>query len=153
MRRILASTLFLSAAMLTAQSSTKGQGVTLEARTETPSEVKGPAVASQPVADSSAEAKPLRISKVVEPKLVKFSNVTLDSAAFHTASPDNQKMILHFVVDESGTPQHIEVVKSVNQDVDGRVVNAVRQYRYAPAKLDGQVVASDLNLVVKFESR
>ena len=153
MRRIVVSTLFLSAAMLTAQSSTKGQGVTLEARSETPSEVKAPSVATQPIADSSAEAKSLRISSVVEPKLVKYRNVTVDSADFHTANPDNQKMILHFVVDENGAPQHIEVLKSVNQDVDGRVLDAVRQYRYAPAKLDGQVVASDLNLIVKFESR
>jgi protein TonB len=153
MRRIIVSTLFLSAAMLAAQSSIKGQGVTLEARSETPSEVKAPVAATQPVVDASSEAKPIRISTVSEPKLVKYRAVTLDSADFHTASPDNQKLILHFVVDETGTPKNIEVLKSVNQDVDGRVLNAVRQYRYAPAKLDGQVVASDLNLVVKFASR
>jgi protein TonB len=57
------------------------------------------------------------------------------------------------VVDESGTPKNIEIVKSINPEVDSRVMAAVRQFKYKPAMLDGQAVSSDLNLSMNFQLR
>ena len=154
MRRIIVSTLFLSAALLTAQTSTKGQGVTLEARSEAPNALTAAAAPAQPITDASATAKEIRISTgVTEPKLLKFPSIALSTADFHRQAVGSQKLVLHFQVDEKGVPQNIEVVKSVNQEVDSRMLSAVREYRYEPAKLDGQVVSSDLNLIVSFENR
>ena len=153
MRRIIVPSLFLSAALLTAQTSTKDQGVTLEARSEAPNALTASTAAAQPVTDASSSPKQTRISSVTEPKLLKFYAVQLAASDFHTQDIGSKQLILHFDVDEKGTPQNISVVKSVNQEVDSRLITAVRQYRYAPAVLDGQVVASDLNLVVRFQSR
>jgi TonB family protein len=153
MRRIIISTLFLSAALLNAQNSTKGQGAPLEARNLTPSTL--PATeAAKPGVDASASTQGLRVSTgVISAKLVKFQPVELSASEFHTKDVAAQKLVLHFQVDESGTPQNIEVVKPVNPDVDARIVDAVRKYHYKPAQLDGQVVASDLNLIVSFATR
>src|SRR5258708_4896721 len=149
MRRIIVSSLFLSAALLTAQTSTKDQGVTLEARNEAPNALTASAASAQPVTDASSTPKQTRISSVTEPKLLKFHPVELAASDFHTLDVGSKQLILHFEVDEKGTPQNISVVKSVNQEVDERMMTAVRQYRYAPAVLDWQAVASDLNLVVR----
>jgi TonB family protein len=56
-------------------------------------------------------------------------------------------------VDENGTPQNVHVVQSVNQNVDERVMTAVRSSRYVPAKLDDQIVPVDVNLLVNFRQR
>jgi TonB family protein len=151
MRRTLTSTLFLSTALLSAHASTKGQGFALEAHNHAPNALTASVAPAQPITNSSPEQ--IRISSVVQPKLTRQVNPKLGPADFHAQDLESQKLVLHFVVDESGTPQHIEIIKSVNQDVDERVLDAVRQYRYSPARLDGQVVASDLNLEVRFQHR
>ena len=63
MRRILISSLFLSTVLLNAQTATKGQSVTLEARND--------AAPTQPATDATATVTPRRISTgVVWPKLI-----------------------------------------------------------------------------------
>jgi hypothetical protein len=153
MRRIILSTLFLSTMLLHAQSSNNGQGVTFQARGESPNALAAPAAVLH-ANDASEKTQGFRISTgAVAPKLLKVHDVILSVSDFHAKDPSSQKLVLHFNVDQSGKPQNIQIVKPVNPDVDARVINAVSQYRYIPAKLDGQVVSSDLNLIMSFEPR
>jgi TonB family protein len=64
-----------------------------------------------------------------------------------------QQVVVSFTVDETGKPQNVHLSKGANPIVDERVLNAVRQYRYAPATLNGQKVAADINLEVNFSNR
>ena len=62
-------------------------------------------------------------------------------------------MIVRFRVDEHGRTRNIHVLKPVNPTVNARVVNAVRRYRFAPATLDNQKVAVDINMTINFERK
>ncbi|MGA7107855.1 MAG: TonB family protein [Terracidiphilus sp.] len=149
MRRIIMSTLFLSTVLLHAQSATKGQGVTLEARNDAAS-----ASAAQPATDTAAFPSGRRISTgVTWPKLISVPTVSVSATDFPTHDLAAEHMVVGFRVDEKGIPQNIHLLKSVNQSVDQRVLDAVRQYRFEPGTLDEQNVAVDVNLVVNFQAR
>ena len=49
---------------------------------------------------------------------------------------------------ETGTPIAVHVTRSLNQQADARIVNAVRQFRWTPAVLDNQAIPVDLNLII-----
>lgn len=147
MRRIILSTLFLSTALVHAQTSTPGQGVTLEARNNETS-------ASAASTDASIPTTARRISTgVTFPKLISTPTVSLSAADFPRIDLAAQHMVVSFRVDENGAPQNVRLVKSVSQAVDERVLAAVRQYRFAPGTLDNQTVAVDVNLVVNFQQK
>ena len=153
MRRIFISSLFLSTVLLHAQADTKGQRAVLEARNEAAS---APAVAApQPPTDVNSSPQARRISTgVTWPKLISKPNLTVSTADFSaTQDLSAEQVVLSFKVDENGTPQNIHVIHSVNQNVDERVMAAVRNSRYTPATLDDRTVPVDLNLVVNFQKR
>jgi TonB family protein len=149
---LIAGGLFLSTMLLNAQSGRTGQDVNLEARNESSMLEARPSLPTSTHARYTLDGH--RISTgVIEAKLIKQAETGLSVSDFHTSDLSTQTMALHFVVDESGTPKNIEVIKSINPEVDSRVLAAVRQYRYKPAMLDGEAVASDLNLNLKFQMR
>ena len=146
MRRIIMSTLFLSTVLLHAQSATKGQGVTLEARNDAAS-------AAQPATDAALPSGRRISTGVTWPKLISVPTVSVSATDFPTHDLAAEHMVVSFRVDEKGLPQNIHLLKSVNQSVDQRVLDAVRQYRFEPGTLDDQNVAVDVNLVVNFQAR
>jgi len=150
MRNVLAVCAIFSSVLLHAQSVTKGSSVNLEAKNEMAGVVYAHG-ASQPFTEAATNAQPLRISTgVVWPKLISEPNFKVSSSDFMGSNVASQKVIVSFTVDENGKPQNVHLSKSVNPVVDGRVLNAVRQYRYAPATLNNQKVAVDINLEVNF---
>ena len=153
MRNVLAVCAIFSSVLLHAQSVTTGSSVNLEARNNSAGAIYAHG-ASQPVTDAATNSPPLRISTgVVWPKLISEPNFQVSSSDFMGHTLATEKAIVSFTVDETGTPQNIHLKKSVNPIVDERVLNAVRQYRYAPATLNGQKVAATIDLQVNFASR
>jgi TonB family protein len=152
MRRILVSSLFLSTVLLNAQADTKGQRAVLEARNEVTS---APATAAPlPATDVNSSTQGRRISTgITWPKLISQPNFAVSTTDFPTEDLAAQHVVVSFRVDENGTPQNVHVVQSVNQNVDERVMTAVRSSRYVPAKLDDQIVPVDVNLLVNFRQR
>jgi TonB family protein len=149
MRRIIVSTLFLSTVLLHAQTGTKGQSATLVAHNDAAN-----SLAAQPVTDVSTASHARRVSTgVTWPKLISEPSLSVSAADFPTTDLATQHMVVSLRVDESGAPQNVRLVKSVNQTVDERVLDAVRQYRFVPGKLDDQNVAVDVNLLVNFQTR
>lgn len=59
-------------------------------------------------------------------------------------------VILRIIVDASGNPQNIRVVRSLGMGLDEKAVEAVQQYRFTPAKYQGHPVAVQMNVNVEF---
>jgi TonB family protein len=146
MRRIILSTLFVSATLMHAQAAVKGQGAALEARNENTIAVAAVDRGSVP------SARPVSTG-VVWPKLISGPTMRVSAADFPTADLAAQHTVVSFRVDEKGIPQNVHLLKSVNQAVDEHVLRAVREYRFAPGTLDDQKVAVDINLVVNFTAQ
>ena len=125
MRRILASTILVSSLILPAA-----------------------AFASTPVDDATAPT-PIRVSTgVTEPVLVDSASLTLPAGYTVNDLPENAEVGLSLTIDEKGVPQNIQVTKSFTTFWDARVVEAVKQFRFKPGKVDNQPTAVDLNLTV-----
>lgn len=146
MHKLSIASIFLSAALLPAQTAVNGQGTTLVAKNN----VSEPAIA----ASDASTATPRRITTgVTAPKFLSGPAVHVSVTDFPTANLATQKVVVAFRVDEHGVPQNVHLVQSVNQTVDARVIAAVSAYRFQPASLDDQNVAMDMNLKVNFEAR
>ncbi len=72
------------------------------------------------------------------------------------------KCTVSLTVDEKGLPQNVVVVHSIAEDVppkkrdaaatlDEKAVEAVRQYRFRPATIDGKPVAKEIDMDVNFQ--
>jgi TonB family protein len=153
MRNVLAVCAIFSSVLLPAQSVAKGSSVNLEAKNHLAGALYAHG-ALQPVAEASTNSQPLRISGgVIWPKLISEPNFRVSSSDFMGLNLATQQVVVSFTVDETGKPQNVHLSKGANPIVDERVLNAVRQYRYAPATLNGQKVAADINLEVNFSNR
>jgi TonB family protein len=56
------------------------------------------------------------------------------------------------VVTSQGLPKDPQVVKSLDKDVDQSALDAVRQWRFDPAKKDGKSVAVRIAIELDFHS-
>jgi len=61
------------------------------------------------------------------------------------------KVIVKLVVDKTGNPTHVRVVHGVSEALDEKATEAVRKSHFKPVTKDGQPVAVDLVIEVKFE--
>ena len=123
MRRILAASILLSPLFFTAL-----------------------AVASTPANDASASTPARPVSTGVIPAHVLYSTgIELPSPATVT---NDAEVVLELNVGEDGKARDIQVVKSVNPQLDAPVVAAVRKFRFSPAMLDNQAISVPLSLTV-----
>ena len=106
------------------------------------------AIAAPPVTDATASIPARPLSTGVKPAHVLYSpNVSLSQTALETL-PAGAEVVLSLNVDEKGRAQDIEVVKSPSHYLDGPVAEAVSHYRFRPATLDHQPVATPMTLTV-----
>ncbi len=61
-------------------------------------------------------------------------------------------VVVGLIVDYKGMPQKVHVTKGVGNSLDDRAVEAVRQYRFKPAKKDGVPVPVKVLVAVNFKS-
>ena len=59
-------------------------------------------------------------------------------------------VIVNLWVDEKGNPSHVRAVGGVGMGLDEKAVEAVKQYRFKPASLNGKPVLVELNIEVIF---
>jgi TonB family protein len=59
--------------------------------------------------------------------------------------------LIGLVVDETGTPRDVHVVRSLKADFDAQALEAVEQYRFKPAMKAGEPVAVTLKVEVNFK--
>jgi TonB family protein len=56
------------------------------------------------------------------------------------------------VITSEGTPKDLRVVQSLHPEVDRCAVEAIKQWRFAPAEKDGKPVAVRVTIEVEFHS-
>jgi TonB family protein len=127
MRKLIVAILSLSSVMLHAQANTPAQ--------------------TQVASDGSA-AQVKRISTgVIAPKLIYKVDVVADTSTARLLS-DDTKVVVGMIVDKTGRPSDLKIIKSAGPGVDASVLAAVSQYRFTPGMVSNQPIASPLNLEV-----
>ncbi|MGA2992180.1 MAG: TonB family protein [Candidatus Korobacteraceae bacterium] len=59
-------------------------------------------------------------------------------------------VVLWLIVDASGRPQNIKIARSLGMGLDQKAIEAVRKWKFEPAKKDGSPVAVQINVEVNF---
>ena len=107
------------------------------------------AFASSPTSDAAVATQNLRVSTgVTAPELVNPNDIHITASESDRMLPAGVSVFLAVNVDEQGNAHNLRVVKSVNPDLDARVIAAVSQSHFRPATLDHQAIPYDLNLIV-----
>lgn len=110
------------------------------------------AVASSPKSDAAVATQNLRVSTgVTAPELIAPTDIHIAASDADRVLPANVSVVLAVNVDEQGNAHDLHVVKSVNPNLDARVIAAVSQSHFRPAKLDNQAIPYALNLVVEVQ--
>jgi protein TonB len=60
-------------------------------------------------------------------------------------------VLVNLVVDQNGNPRNVHVLRGVGMGLDQKAVDAVKQYKFRPAKEGGKPVAVELNVEVDFQ--
>lgn len=76
----------------------------------------------------------------------------------HQVSPEHPSegfriagtVLIGLVVSSRGEPKNVHVIKSLDKGVDQNAVEAVRQWRFEPAKKAGEPVAVRLSIEIRF---
>jgi TonB family protein len=102
-------------------------------------------------ANTPAQTQPQvkRISTgVTAPKLIYKVDVVADSTETARLINDDTKVVVGMIVDKTGKPSDLKIIKSAGAGVDASVLAAVSQYRFAPGTVSNQPIATPLNLEV-----
>jgi protein TonB len=59
--------------------------------------------------------------------------------------------LVGLIVDKNGLPQNVHIIRGVGMGLDDKAIEAVKQWRFKPAREDGKPVAVYLNIEVNFE--
>lgn len=59
-------------------------------------------------------------------------------------------VLLSFIIDAQGNPQHIRVSRPVGMGLDEKAVEALKQYKFKPAMLNGKPVPVNMSIEVNF---
>lgn len=91
------------------------------------------------VYDMGPDVVPPRILKQVPPRQPNVRGVRVVGS-----------VTVALVVSSKGAPRDVRVIKGLDKDVDQSAVEAVTQWRFAPAQKDGKPVAVRISLEITF---
>jgi len=61
-------------------------------------------------------------------------------------------VLIGLVVSSKGLPKNPHILKSLDKDLDQSAVDAVKEWRFAPAQKDGKAIAVRVSLQIEFHS-
>jgi periplasmic protein TonB len=61
-------------------------------------------------------------------------------------------VIIGLIVSSKGIPKEPHIVKSLDKDLDQSALDAVKEWRFAPAQKDGKPIAVRISLQIQFHS-
>jgi TonB family protein len=109
------------------------------------------AATSKPANDAPASTpnlvRPISTG-VTSPQLVHSTKIEIPAEELSNSFPNPARVVLELKLDATGSPTNVQVVEQLTQDVDARVVEAVKQFRWRPAVLDNQTIPIDMKLIV-----
>ena len=88
---------------------------------------------------------------VTAPKLISSVDPEFPESERKSKSKVDGTSLVVFVVDETGTPRDVHIVRSLSPDFDAKAVEAVQRYRFLPAMKAGEPVAVTLKVEVNFK--
>lgn len=97
--------------------------------------------ADETVYDLGPDVSPPRVTKQVSPNYKSARGVRLEGS-----------VTVGLIVSSRGVPRDIKVIKGIDKDVDESAVDAVRQWRFAPARKDDKAIAVRVSLEIDFHS-
>jgi hypothetical protein len=101
----------------------------------------------------TASVAPKRISTgVVAPKLTYTIAVESDADFIPKGFNIDRQSVVTMMVDATGKPCDLKIVKSLGPAMDRNVLYAVSQYRFAPGTLDGRPTSVPVQLEVILRS-
>jgi TonB family protein len=126
-----------------AQPRSAGTSAVLESRLTTPKTPVASVEATSPV------RTPVRISTgVTFPKLIETEGI-VESADWKWRPTESERVaVVKFIVDPTGKPSQVEMVKSLGTVIDNDVVAAVSRYHFQPGTLDHQPIPVEIRLTV-----
>ena len=60
-------------------------------------------------------------------------------------------VVISLIVDAQGNPQHVRVTRQLGMGLDEKAVEAVKQYKFKPALMQGKPVPVEINIEVNFQ--
>ncbi len=148
MKRTMLAILAITPLMMHAQvksSAQPGSTPTLESSNTQPA-----AFAGIKSSDSAAAPTAIRISTgVTAPVLVHTVDINRDHIL--NVAPEDRTVTVGMTVDASGKPTDLKVIQASDEFTDGAILDAVSQYRYKPATLNGTAVPMGVTLNVKLQ--
>ena len=88
--------------------------------------------------------------EVSPPRLISAPDPIFPRSAHNAKGPFTGFCVLKLVVDSTGKPGDIQIVRSLGPDFDESAINAVKQYRFSPAKREGVAVPVAVHIEVNF---
>jgi outer membrane biosynthesis protein TonB len=154
MRKVIVAALALTPMLLHAQANSPAQTwtSTLQSKLVEPKEL----VASEADHGTIHTATSSRISTgVTAPKLISTVQIESDYDQSPRGFLSERRTVVSMVVDATGKPSDLKIVKPINPVMDKNVLAAVSQYRFAPGRLDGEptIVPVNLEVVLRSPSR
>ncbi len=97
--------------------------------------------ADEKVYDLGPDMSPPRVTKQVSPNYKTARGVRLEGS-----------VTVALIVSSRGIPRDVRVIKGIDKDVDQSAVEAVREWRFAPARKDDKPIAVRVSLEIEFHS-
>jgi TonB family protein len=111
----------------------------LHAAVGLPAQTRDPGDRAEDVYELGPGVTPPRITKQVAPRPSGARGVRVVGS-----------VTIELVVSSKGMPKDVRVLKGLDKDVDQSAVEAVEQWRFAPAQKDGKPVAVRVTLEIAF---
>jgi TonB family protein len=142
MKRTIVAILALAPAALFAQTATPAQPSSTPVLQTSVSQPASLVAAKSSMDRTSVAKTPLQISTgVVAPKLVHSVEIDHQRATLTKVPGKDSVVVVSMLVDATGKPTNLKVVKSEDPFTDRGVLETVSQYRFQPGTLDGQATA------------
>ena len=106
---------------------------------------------SEAGAAGTGEARPKRIGGTIAAPVVIYQVEPQYSEEARKARISGD-VLVNLLLDETGMPTHVRVLRGVGMGLDEKAVEAVKQYKFKPAMTDGKPVAVELNVEIHFNS-
>ena len=150
MRKVIVATLALTPMLLHAQANSPAQTQTYGTSTTLQSKLVQPKDLNSSDADhGTAHVATSRVSTgVTAPKLISTVQIESDLMATPRGFNLERKTVVAMMVDATGKPSELKILRSLGPVMDRNVLAAVSQYRFTPGTLDGQPANVPVNLEV-----
>ena len=111
----------------------------------------GLAVAVGAGAAAQGDVYKIRDERVIAPVVIKEVKPSYTEGAMRRKVQGTVE--LSTVVRQNGKPDTIEILRSLDPELDGQAIDALQQWEFKPGTLDGKPVNVSVNIVMTFTLR